>query len=344
LPNPSVVVAIGNVSDACGVCGGNNATCTGCDGVPNSGKVVDSCGVCGGSCDDPFMISVVNPRNDYQNSLLYVFLLLMCPAASSYTFCMCGGCSLKLQWTSPSANRTAAGAPSLSDFVAARIFDILCAGILAWIVVSIPLLPSRQLQFSSPLPTAGVSGLLSIQSPTLRADWPPFAALSAGSTFDVAVYLLSQNPLQRISSIASVSLNASVSVDACGVCGGNNATCTGCDGVPNRLVAILSLNRFILSHFQCFPRNSVFFHSGKVVDDCGVCGGSNSCVGLLVNSSFCINAVPTATWFLPNLQPVNLSVGIYKHPQLEFPIDIFSLPATPRGSLSLSGLISTVGT
>jgi hypothetical protein len=65
----------GKKLDACGVCGGNNATCTGCDGVPNSGKVVDSCGVCGGSCDDPFMISVVNPRNDYQNSLLYVFVI-----------------------------------------------------------------------------------------------------------------------------------------------------------------------------------------------------------------------------------------------------------------------------
>ena len=35
--------------DACGVCGGNNATCTGCDGVPNSGKVYDRCGICGGN-------------------------------------------------------------------------------------------------------------------------------------------------------------------------------------------------------------------------------------------------------------------------------------------------------
>ena len=58
--------------DACGVCGGNNATCTGCDGVPNSGKVVDSCGVCGGSCDEPFSISFVNLQTDYQSSFLYV--------------------------------------------------------------------------------------------------------------------------------------------------------------------------------------------------------------------------------------------------------------------------------
>lgn len=34
--------------DACGVCGGDNTSCAGCDGVPNSGKVFDACGVCGG--------------------------------------------------------------------------------------------------------------------------------------------------------------------------------------------------------------------------------------------------------------------------------------------------------
>ena len=50
--------------DACGVCGGNNATCTGCDGVPNSGKVVDSCGTCGGSdqtCPSTYAIAPVSP-------------------------------------------------------------------------------------------------------------------------------------------------------------------------------------------------------------------------------------------------------------------------------------------
>ncbi len=70
LRNPSAVVTIGGQADACGVCGGNNATCTGCDGVPNSGKKIDSCGVCGGSCDDPFSISFVNTQSDYQRSFL----------------------------------------------------------------------------------------------------------------------------------------------------------------------------------------------------------------------------------------------------------------------------------
>ena len=35
-------------ADLCGVCGGDNSACAGCDGVPNSGAVLDVCGVCGG--------------------------------------------------------------------------------------------------------------------------------------------------------------------------------------------------------------------------------------------------------------------------------------------------------
>lgn len=39
----------GAIYDRCGVCGGNNRSCQGCDGVPNSGKIYDSCGVCNGT-------------------------------------------------------------------------------------------------------------------------------------------------------------------------------------------------------------------------------------------------------------------------------------------------------
>jgi hypothetical protein len=33
--------------DACGVCGGDNVSCTGCDGVLHSALELDACGVCG---------------------------------------------------------------------------------------------------------------------------------------------------------------------------------------------------------------------------------------------------------------------------------------------------------
>lgn len=52
------------VYDACGVCHGNNASCAGCDGVPNSHIVYDACGVCGGTaittvqCELPWPIWV----------------------------------------------------------------------------------------------------------------------------------------------------------------------------------------------------------------------------------------------------------------------------------------------
>tara|TARA_B110000858_G_scaffold193363_2_gene245737 strand:- start:1857 stop:4259 length:2403 start_codon:yes stop_codon:yes gene_type:complete len=39
----------GNVLDGCDVCGGDNSTCAGCDGVPNSVLMYDVCGVCGGT-------------------------------------------------------------------------------------------------------------------------------------------------------------------------------------------------------------------------------------------------------------------------------------------------------
>ena len=34
--------------DECNVCGGDNTSCAGCDGIPNSGLVFDECGVCDG--------------------------------------------------------------------------------------------------------------------------------------------------------------------------------------------------------------------------------------------------------------------------------------------------------
>ena len=53
--------------DACGVCGGSNETCRGCDGVPNSGQVVDNCGICGGNDCGCFKIVSVSPTYTPQN-------------------------------------------------------------------------------------------------------------------------------------------------------------------------------------------------------------------------------------------------------------------------------------
>ena len=67
------------------------------------------------------------------------------------------------------------------------------------------------------------------------------------------------------SSVFSSSLPCSQALDLCGVCGGDNSICVGCDGKPN---------------------------SGSQVDMCGVCGGTNLCLGCdgVVNSGKKIDA------------------------------------------------------
>ena len=47
--NGTTGVICNSEKDACGVCFGDNSTCAGCDGVPNSGKKFDVLGVCGGN-------------------------------------------------------------------------------------------------------------------------------------------------------------------------------------------------------------------------------------------------------------------------------------------------------
>jgi hypothetical protein len=52
--------------DICGLCYGNNNTCDGCDGIPNSNKEFDICGICGGDgncglppCNHDFNVTII---------------------------------------------------------------------------------------------------------------------------------------------------------------------------------------------------------------------------------------------------------------------------------------------
>ena len=251
VPSPSVVISIAGRSDACGVCGGNNATCTGCNGVPNSGKVVDSCGVCGGACDGPFSISVVNPVTDYQRSFLYVawrvyfiiisylfhiYFIFIFEPLSHPVHVRQMAFKVALDVTLGQQNSFGCVTSVFPGFYLTGSPSFL--GVVAFVLVSIPLLPSppQPLQFFFPLPSSATSGLLAIPSPMLRDDWPSFALFNTGTIFNVEVYLLAQYPeLRRVSASSYLSLNASAVVDACGLCGGSGASCAGCDGVPNRL-------------------------------------------------------------------------------------------------------------
>ena len=59
-PAGTAPVIVGPPPDACGVCGGDNRSCVGCDGVAGSGARVDACGACGGgddSCGGPYAVA-----------------------------------------------------------------------------------------------------------------------------------------------------------------------------------------------------------------------------------------------------------------------------------------------
>ncbi|KCV73051.1 hypothetical protein H696_00598 [Fonticula alba] len=47
--------------DQCGVCGGDDTSCVGCDGVPNSGVENDACGVCGGDNSTCIILLEIDP-------------------------------------------------------------------------------------------------------------------------------------------------------------------------------------------------------------------------------------------------------------------------------------------
>ncbi|XP_052825418.1 uncharacterized protein LOC106872791 [Octopus bimaculoides] len=60
--------------DACGVCNGNNSTCTDCAGVVNGTSLEDQCGMCNGNGSSCFRIIEVKPKiiPEYVGKTLYI--------------------------------------------------------------------------------------------------------------------------------------------------------------------------------------------------------------------------------------------------------------------------------
>jgi hypothetical protein len=214
----------GKTLDACGVCGGDGKSCAGCDGVPKSGKVLDACGVCGGDnatcagCD-----GVPNSGKKLDSCGTCGGSDSSCYSGYSITFPyqLCAGSTSALVSIAVPSNH------SLADAV-----------FLLWtnkpgIPPDSPILLSSQ-TVSSPKSSQIIS-------------LPSSKTFSAGMDISAAYFI--NGTLLRVST-RIVTVNASSS-DRCGVCGGDN-TCVGCDDVP---------------------------FSGAVIDRCGVCKGNNACVG-----------------------------------------------------------------
>jgi hypothetical protein len=222
--------------DACGVCGGDGKSCAGCDGVPKSGKVLDACGVCGGDnatcagCD-----GVPNSGKKLDDCGV-------CGGA--------GGCTAQLNLWSDNRMCVQSRRMELRWQMAVNSTSFRFT-----IVSSAPLLMATCSFVSFPLPSStGICLIDSFDGEAAIVSGPcscttkkDFNALGSGATYKIEAYLNSVS-----AKIVFDNITVGPKADACGVCGGDNATCAGCDGVPN---------------------------SGKVYDRCIVCGGNNACVG-----------------------------------------------------------------
>lgn len=90
--------------------------------------------------------------------------------------------------------------------------------------------------------------------------------------------------------------------DACGVCGGDNTTCAGCDGVPNSGSTFDLCNRCARpgsgTWNSCLGCDGVLL-SGRGEDTCGVCGGDNSSCLLTAAAGFRLLLLSPRTLLAP---------------------------------------------
>ena len=243
------VVASGKEDDECGICDGDSTTCQGCDGVPNSGLVEDVCGQCGG--DNTSCWGCDNVSN------------------SGLVFDACGECG--------GDGSSCWGCDNVSN--SELVFDAchVCGGDNAT--------------------CTGCDGVL-----------------FSGKVFDSCGVCDGGNQAQdgcgvcygdNTSCVGCDGIfKSGVFNDSCGVCGGDNSTCAGCDGIPYSGKVIDFCDVCGGDNTSCIgcdgvPKSGVFNdscgvcggdnstcagcdgipYSGKVNDSCNVCGGDNTCVG-----------------------------------------------------------------
>lgn len=224
--------------------------CYGCDGVLNSCLDADFCGVCNG--DNSTCLGCDGMPN------------------SNTTIDLCGVCN--------GTNTTCVILP-VSNYnttchtpVIIPLSNVLFAGLLKWSVIS---------------PTSkGTAAIVGITN-TIR--YVPNMYESGLDTIWVNVTIVALKTWQLVSINVTIDLcpdcfnvtGGPARPDSCGVCGGDNSTCLGCDGIAN---------------------------SGKVIDYCGVCGGTNStCLDIIeppmINAS-CVGHVVVSTVYEPSEVPV----------------------------------------
>ncbi len=249
----------GNTLDACDVCGGDGSSCAGCDGIPNSGTTLDICSVCGGdgtSCIDSCGV----------------------PFGNNST---CAGCDgIPHSGTAVDNCGVCGGDDSTCKG---------CDGIL---------------NSGTTVDACGICG--GDNSTCAGCDGIP----NSGTTIDECGICGGDNSCKGCDGIP----NSGTTIDDCGICGGTNAchdacgvpngddACKGCDGIPNSGTTVDDCNVCggnNACHDVCGVPNGDgssckgcdgIPNSGNTVDRCGICGGDGSTCGFTPPKRKC-NAV-----------------------------------------------------
>jgi len=86
------IVNSGTIEDACEVCAGDGTSCEGCDGIANSGIVEDACGNCGGDCIADNNGTIVCSGNISEN-LVIADCFGVCSGTAAFDDCTTPVCS-----------------------------------------------------------------------------------------------------------------------------------------------------------------------------------------------------------------------------------------------------------
>ena len=262
------------ITDDCGVCRDpasvafsragvpdkHNGGCVGCDGIPNSGNELDACGVCAGlGCepDDPTKRSWCCDCASTAFGTHVVDFCCACVDRASHWHLLSGG--------------TAFGPPKAHAFAEQ-----------AW-ERGRTLVRQSLAATETFLGTTAAEKNAGVADGTADSNDNAYAASSeiyalGNAAFDAFAEGWSamkdpslSNDQSECYALVYLSNNATNPRDACGVCGGGNETCAGCDGTQP--VSIPNGGGIYDDCGTCGTRNTQ-------IDACGVCGGDNgTCVG-----------------------------------------------------------------
>jgi len=238
----------------------HNGGCVGCDGIPNSGNELDACGVCAGlGCepDDPTKRSWCCDCASTAFGTHVVDFCCACVDRASHWHLLSGG--------------TAFGPPKAHAF-AEQAWERGRTLVRQSLVATETFLGTTAAEKN-----AGVADGTADSNDNAYAASSEIYALG-NAAFDAFAEGWSvmkdpslSNDQSECYALVYLSNNATNPRDACGVCGGGNETCAGCDGTQP--VSIPNGGGIYDDCGTCGTRNTQ-------IDACGVCGGDNgTCVG-----------------------------------------------------------------